>query len=107
VRCHLSGITQRKLLIASHIVPWSRSQQEQKTDPENGLLLSVLWDALFDKGFISFDEDGKLLCASLLDEDMINCLGISVSVSLDSTLMTKKRKSNLLWHRENVFNNFV
>ena len=104
VACCVSGLRNRSLLIASHIIPWSESTPDQKTDPENGLLLSVSWDALFDKGFISFDEEGKLLCASKLDEETIICLGVSRDVVLDSTLMTEERKKNLLWHREMVFN---
>jgi hypothetical protein len=107
VACCVSGLKNRNLLIASHIVPWSKSQPDQKTDPENGLLLSVSWDALFDKGFISFTENGQLLCASVLDADTISCLGVKMGVRLDKALMTEKRKRNLLWHRENVFDYFA
>lgn len=104
VACCVSGLRNRSLLIASHIIPWSESTPYQKTDPENGLLLSVNWDALFDKGFISFDEAGQLLCASKLDEETIVCLGVSREVVLETALMTEERKRNLLWHREMVFN---
>lgn len=101
--CFISGIANSRLLIASHIVPWSRSLPEQKTDAENGLLLSIIWDALFDKGFISFDGEGALLCSPLLDQATRKCLGISLEVRLSSNFMTEKRKSNLSWHRENIF----
>ncbi len=100
VSCCLSGLANRRLLIASHIVPWSKSSDNQKTDPENGLLLSVIWDALFDKGFVSFDDNGKLLCSDILDEDTARLLGISLDVSLPTELLTDKRRKNLFWHRE-------
>lgn len=100
VSCCLSGLTNSRLLIASHIVPWSKSLPEQKTDPENGLLLSVTWDALFDKGFISFDDRGYLLCSNKLDDDTVRYLGISRDIKLPEYLMTSGRKNNLAQHRE-------
>lgn len=98
--CWLSGLADSRLLIASHIVPWSLSDPNQKTDPENGLLLSVSWDALFDKGYVSFDDDGHLLCSDLLSEDTIKCLGISRQSTLSGNYMTVTRKRNLAWHRK-------
>lgn len=99
VACCLSGVSNRRLLIASHIVPWSRSTAAQKTDHENGLLLAVGWDALFDKGFVSFDDEGRLLRSEQLDEDTIQRLGMSIEVSLPDTMLTPRRKANLAQHR--------
>ena len=48
------------LLVASHIFPWSRSTPKEKTDVNNGLLLSVPLDKLFDRGLISFAGDGAM-----------------------------------------------
>lgn len=98
--CWLSGLADSRLLIASHIVPWSLSDPTQKTDPENGLLLSVSWDALFDKGYVSFDDDGQLLCSDVLDESTVKCLGISRLSSLSEGLMTVRRRINFSWHRK-------
>lgn len=98
--CWLSGLEDSRLLIASHIVPWSLSDPTQKTDPENGLLLSVSWDALFDKGYISFDDDGHLLCSDLLNENTMKCLGISKQSTLSGNFMTVARKKNMAWHRK-------
>lgn len=99
VTCCVSGITNRRLLIASHIVPWSKASSIQKTDHENGLLLSVIWDALFDKGFISFDDHGKLLRSEELDNATAERLGISMEAKLPEEMLTKRRKENLSWHR--------
>ena len=61
-RCPLTGIGDAGLLRASHIVPWGKCRSEdERLDPENGLLLSALWDAAFDRGLVSFDDDGRAL----------------------------------------------
>lgn len=100
VSCWLSGLDHRQLLIASHIVPWSKSTPSQKTDHANGLLLSVSWDALFDKGLVSFDDDGKLLRNELLEINTMKCLGVAMDVELPSNLLTEKRKEYLTLHRK-------
>lgn len=60
-RCPLTEITEPGLLRASHIVPWADCTDEQRLDVHNGLLLSALWDAAFDRGLISFADDGSVL----------------------------------------------
>lgn len=58
--CPLTGITDPALLRASHIVPWSECTSDaQRLDVQNGLLLSALWDAAFDRGLVTFDHEGK------------------------------------------------
>ena len=99
----MSGVDEEKLLRASHIKPWSEATPEEKTDPENGLLLSVIWDALFDQGLIAFHADGTIESSSLLTDDNIKKLGISLDIKLDEKYLTEKRKAYLLWHRTNVF----
>lgn len=59
-RCPLTGITDPALLRASHIVPWSECTDDaQRLDVHNGLLLSALWDAAFDRALVTFDDDGN------------------------------------------------
>jgi len=60
-RCPLTGITDEALLRASHIRPWAECTDEDRLDVHNGLLLSALWDAAFDKGLVSFGDDGAPL----------------------------------------------
>jgi predicted restriction endonuclease len=58
-RCQLTSITDPDLLKASHIKPWANcTTVEERLDPMNGLLLSALWDAAFDRGLISFSDSG-------------------------------------------------
>lgn len=98
--CCVSGLANKRLLIASHIVPWSKASPTQKTDPENGLLLSVCWDAVFDKGFVSFGNDGAVLFSEQIDEATQRVLGITMTARLPGNLLTQRRKENLSWHRK-------
>lgn len=59
-KCAVSGISEIELLNASHIVPW-RMNSSARTNPRNGICLNALHDRAFDRGFISFDEDLKLI----------------------------------------------
>lgn len=103
VACHISGLPKERLLIASHIVPWSKATGEEKTDPDNGLLLAVNWDAVFDKGFICFDEEGNVIFSEELDEETVRLLGIDANVRLREDLLTPNRLSYLQRHREEIF----
>lgn len=54
-----TGLDQPELLRASHMKPWADcSDDRERLDPFNGLLLAVHWDAAFDKGLVTFEEDG-------------------------------------------------
>lgn len=70
-RCCVSGVTIPELLVASHIVPWSRSTAN-RTNPCNGLCLSRLHDGAFDKGLITLDEDLRLVNSKLLKDHFTN-----------------------------------
>lgn len=74
--CRLTGITNPSLLIASHIKPWRlcRSAQE-RLDGMNGLILTPDADHLFDRGFISFADDGQVLVSTRVDSHDLRRLG--------------------------------
>lgn len=59
-KCAMSGIAIPALLVASHIIPWSRNKDE-RLNPSNGICLSALHDKAFDKGFIGLDKNYKIL----------------------------------------------
>lgn len=63
--CGVTGIAIRELLVASHILPWAE-HPEFRLDPRNGISLSRLHDGAFDRGWISFDEDYRLLMSKRL-----------------------------------------
>jgi hypothetical protein len=59
--CRITGLTDVKYLIASHIKPWAKSNDFEKLDGNNGLLLSPHIDKLFDSGYISFEDRGSMI----------------------------------------------
>lgn len=76
-KCAVLGIANRQVLRASHVKPWRSSNNDERLDKNNGLLLSAHIDALFDAGLISFTPEGELLIANTLaqsDRDAL-CLG--------------------------------
>jgi predicted restriction endonuclease len=74
-RCPLTGITEPALLRASHIVAWAECDDAKRLDVHNGLLLSALWDAAFDQGFVSFADNGNVLVSPSLGEVARSILG--------------------------------
>jgi putative restriction endonuclease len=59
-QCCITGVPMPELLVASHILPWSKFPKE-RLNPQNGLCLSRLHDAAFDGGLIGFDDSGRML----------------------------------------------
>lgn len=96
-RCPLTGITEPGLLRASHIVPWADCTDAQRLDVHNGLLLSALWDAAFDRGFISFADDGTVLANSQLSKTARKTLGVATAPPL--TGLRDEHRINLELHR--------
>ena len=61
-KCEITGVMDKRVLIASHIVAWKDCKSgEDRLDGNNGLLLTPNLDKLFDRGVISFDNDGNML----------------------------------------------
>ncbi len=54
--CCISGLQHEKLVIASHIVPWSMDTKN-RLNPQNGLCLSALHDKAYDQGLITVMPD--------------------------------------------------
>jgi len=68
-RCGVSQLAVRELLIASHILPWS-PHTAHRLDVRNGLCLSRLHDAAFDRGLIAFDDRLRLLLSPRLKSEL-------------------------------------
>ncbi len=68
-RCGITGLAVRELLIASHILPWGTHASE-RLNIRNGLSLSRLHDAAFDRGLVSFDDSLKLLLSPRLKSEL-------------------------------------
>lgn len=99
--CRITGVTNIKHLRASHIKPWRNSDNEEKLDGNNGLLLSPHVDHLFDQGFISFGSSGDIIVSQNLNPIILEQWAISDSSRVGSF---KKNQANYLeYHREMVF----
>ena len=81
-QCAATGLNIPEILIASHIVPWRSSNEEERLDEENGILLSPHYDALFDKHLISFEDTGDILVSEKLDSKQVKAIGISLSCKI-------------------------
>ncbi|GEM_PF-3452029 len=81
-KCAVLNIETSPILIASHIKPWRSSSDEERLDPDNGILLSPNLDALFDKNIISFDNLGKIILTDKVSTKIYNSLGINKDMKL-------------------------
>lgn len=66
-KCAITGIDIPELLFASHIIPWSISE-EHRLSPENGICFSALYDKAFDKGLIGINTDYKIIFSDMLNK---------------------------------------
>lgn len=97
-RCPLTGITDEPLLRASHIVAWADCETDTlRLDVHNGLLLSALWDAVFDAGLISFADDGTVLASPRLTPSAANALRLDCPRVIAG--LTNAHRKNLALHR--------
>lgn len=102
--CPFTKINDERILIASHIKPWAKSSDKEKTDPQNGLTLSPTFDKLFDKGLISFESDGTLLVSPFLSPMNQKRLNIATGQKIRIEIFfTEKRIKYLEFHREYIF----
>lgn len=97
--CAVTGLSVAPLLRASHIKAWTVSNNQERLDPENGVLLAAGVDAAFDRGFIGFDSGGALLSKSTLGPKVRASLGIPVShFALNPVFLTQRRREYFALH---------
>lgn len=97
--CPLTGIADPALLRASHIVPWKDCPSDaERLDVHNGLLLSALWDAAFDRGLVTFGDDGRPEFSPALSDVARAELRWHTPI-----LFTDKHRERLAWHRAHHF----
>lgn len=98
-RCPLTGITDPALLRASHIVPWAQCDSDaERLNVHNGLLLSALWDAAFDRGLVTFSDEGAPLFSSTLSGQARTELRWQEALTL-----TDEHRIRLTRHRAEIF----
>lgn len=98
--CAVTGYKTPSMLIASHIKPWRDSDNQERLDTYNGLLLTPNLDKAFDAGFISFDSRGKILISEVFDTPKM--LGIDADMKIG---FENAHRRYLEYHRDIVFMN--
>jgi hypothetical protein len=99
--CRVTGVRDRRFLIASHIKPWRDSSNKEKLDGNNGLLLSPHVDKLFDRGWISFSDDGHVLCANVEIERLLVAWGLNAAKNVGA--FNARQRAYLDHHRTVTF----
>lgn len=99
-KCALCGINLPELLRASHSKPWKDSTSMERLDPYNGVLLCCNHDALYDKGFITFDGQGRLHISSLILETDYMKFGLIPKAKIG---IQPENKLYFKWHKRNIF----
>lgn len=100
--CTVTNIKNKKeLLRASHIKPWRDASSNERLNKYNGLLLTPNLDVLFDSGFITFDDSGKIIISSKMSHTDLHKMGVTKKMSLRE--IHQRHKIFLEYHRENIF----
>jgi hypothetical protein len=101
IGCRLTGTIDRRHLRASHIKPWHISNDNEKLDPNNGLLLSPHVGHLFDRGYISFTDEGELLVSKALNPVVLSDWYLEAKPRPKP--FSAKQRVYLAYHRNSVF----
>lgn len=102
-RCRVTGVDRLEFLRASHCKPWRDSNNQERLDGENGLLLAPHVDHLFDRGFISFEDKGRVLISPVADKESLFRMGLGSISGTNVGKFAAGQRVYLDFHRENVF----
>jgi hypothetical protein len=100
--CAVTGLSVPELLMASHAKPWKIASNIERLDGDNGLPLVPNLDKLFDKGFISFAEDGAIMTSAMLPAAAHGVLGVDAAMHLVKPLSVAQQ-AYMAYHRDHVF----
>lgn len=98
--CPFTHIADERLLVACHIKPYSKCDENEKYDFHNGITMTPTYHVLFDLGLISFDDNFKLLVSPFLSNRTQQLLNISPG---DEKRLQNASKQYVKYHRENIF----
>jgi predicted restriction endonuclease len=99
--CSVTGLQNISLLKASHIKPWKNSDNQERLNPFNGLLLIPNYDFLFDRGYISFNNKGNVLVSQRLSPFARKVFYVNDDLCLRQVF--SENKEFLDFHRSEVF----
>ena len=101
--CPFTMVNDERLLIASHIKPWAKSNDDEKIDPKNVFILTPTYDRLFDQGFITFSNEKKLIVSPWITPMNQKRLSIYNGMKIPYLPMDSKREEYLEYHRKNIY----
>ncbi|HEY0847365.1 MAG TPA: HNH endonuclease [Noviherbaspirillum sp.] len=106
-RCCITRLSDPRLLVASHILPW-RADKHHRLNPRNGLCLSALHDKAFDQGLFTLTDDLKVKTSRQLTAMEKNPFADDWLIKLEGRPIDLPEKFQPLrecidWHRKNVF----
>lgn len=99
--CRVTNVTDIRHLRASHIKPWSVSDDQEKLSGSNGLLLSPHIDHLFDEGWISFGDKEDILVSKKITPGLTSAWAIDVDHKIGK--FTDSQSEFLEFHRSKIF----
>jgi putative restriction endonuclease len=99
--CSVTGLQSVSLLRASHIKPWKDSDNNERLTPYNGLLLIPDYDFLFDRGYISFKNNGNVLVSQRLSSFARKVFDVRDDLQLRKVF--PDNKEYLEFHQSEVF----
>ena len=102
-KCRITGVENPVHLVASHCKPWRDSTNEERLDGENGLLLTPSIDHLFDRGFIGFENNGKLIISPVAHRPSLERMGVETQQLVNVGGFSSGQKQFLDFHRNSVF----
>ena len=102
-RCRLTGVDRIEHLRASHCKPWRDADNVERLDGENGLLLTPDADHLFDRGFLGFEDSGRVLVSPVAHLRSIRAMGLDLETMTHVGSFSAGQRAYLQFHRQNVF----
>jgi len=101
--CPITKIDDKRLLVVSHIKPWAFSNNDERLDRDNTLLLSPLFDKLFDTGLITFSDAKEIIFSNDLSAQNRQKVGIAPLKIITTLPLNEHRQKYLEYHREKIF----
>ena len=105
-RCCMTGLADRRLLLASHIVPWSKDKPN-RLNPRNGLCLSALHDRAFDRGLITVLPTYRIEVTKVLRKSKDSFFAIAIGNLHGNVIRPPEKfspdKAFLEWHNKNIY----
>ena len=101
-RCRITGVSNPIHLVASHCKPWRDSSNEERLNGENGLLLTPSIDHLFDRGFIGFEDSGRLIISPVAHQPSLQRMGVDTQGIVQVGGFSDGQRKFLDFHRNAV-----